>query len=1086
MRNFAKDFWGIGITLDSMGATFKKLNIVGGWLVFLISFIVYFFTLEPSVSIWDCGEYISTAFKLQVGHPPGAPLFQLLGRLLSLFALGHAEKVVLSINILSALASASTVMFLFWTITLLARRLFLKSIELDTALQPWLVLAMGFVGSMAFSFTDSFWFSAVEGEVYALSSLFTAIVFWAALRWEADENDFKNDRWLLLIAYLIGLSIGVHLLNLLTIPAIVLIYYFRKWHPTPWGTIAALILGFAVVALLLYGFIPMTVQLFAFSELLTVNTLHLSFNSGSIVFAFLILGLISTGLIYANRPKAIYRVLFLSFAFAIGILVMGESLFFREWSSLIIRSGMILILGFFLFLLLRKPGLLQSVLLSLTFLLIGYSSFLIIIIRANANPPINENSPTDALGLLAYLNREQYGDWPLLYGPNYNSERIGYKDGRPIYMKDRLANRYIVKNSHRGWVEIYDPRQMVFFPRMYSTRPEHIEEYQYWSGLIGAPKDYQPRFSDRLRFFFNYQVSHMYWRYFMWNFAGRQNDSQGLANKADGNWLTGIPFIDSQLVGDQWNLPEHLQSKAYNRYYLLPLLLGLLGLFYHYRLDPEGWLVVALVFFMTGIAIVIFLNQYSPQPRERDYSYVASFYAFTIWIGIGVGQIFKWLKRILRPQIALPLAFLSSLIVPALLLAENFDDHDRSGRYTVRQMAKSYLDSCAPNAILFTHGDNDTFPLWYMQEVEGYRTDVRVCNLSLLGLDWYIEQMKRKVYNSDPLPVSLGFNFIKSGSYEAILLPEADTLEPQPYSLEDLFEGMAFNPSAYLLDSLDESLALFPSGIFSMSVDKNAVRVSDLENWIEPGEITDQMVFEIPGRYLDKAGLVVIDIILHNQWKRPIYFGPEATNEAFYGFDRYFRTDGILYRLCPLKPDTLQGGQLVLNAERNYSLFMDKIALMMNDPSHFYSQDLRRSYFPHRSAIVATARQLVNHKQYAYAIEVCKRSLEDISPNVVPYDYYSVQMAGLLLKAGDTTTSLNLGNEITRQCKESLDYYFSLPQIFTFRYEQDIHINLGLLTLLAKIYSDDFFLSRLEENPDETFNHFLQLYYNHFYKDTSP
>lgn len=1086
MRNFAKDFRGIGITFDSMGTTFKKLNIAGGWLVFLISFIVYFLTLEPSVSLWDCGEYISTAFKLQVGHPPGAPLFQLLGRLFSLFTFGQVEKVALSINILSALASAFTVMFLFWTITLLARRLFLKSIELDTALHPWLALAMGFVGSMAYAFTDSFWFSAVEGEVYALSSLFTAIVFWAALRWEADENDLKNNRWLLLIAYLIGLSIGVHLLNLLAIPAIVLIYYFRKWHPNPWGTLAAIAIGFALVAFLLYGIIPMTVQLFAFSELLAVNMLQIPFNTGSLLFAIILSGLITTGLLYVYRPKKIFLGLFLFFSFSVGVMVLGDSIYFGEWKNFIIRSGALLLLGFLLFVFIRRPRLLHTALLSLTFLLIGYSSFLVIIIRANANPPINENSPTDALGLLAYLNREQYGDWPLLYGPNYNSERIGNKDGRPTYMKDRLAGRYIVKNSHRGWIEIYDPGQMVFFPRMYSTRQEHIEEYRYWSGLSGAPVDYHPRFSDRLRFFFNYQLSHMYWRYFMWNFSGRQNDRQGLADKADGNWLTGIPLIDKQLAGDQRNLPGHLESKAYNRFYLLPLLLGLLGLFYHYHRDPEGWLVVALVFFMTGIAIVIFLNQYSPQPRERDYSYVASFYAFAIWIGIGVGQIFKWLRKILRPQRALLLAFLSSLVVPALLLAENFDDHDRSGRYTVRQMAKAYLDSCAPNAILFTHGDNDTFPLWYMQEVEGYRTDVRVCNLSLLGLDWYIEQMKRKVYNSDPLPVSLGFNCIKSGSYEAVLLPEVDTLDPQPYSLEEIFEGLTFNPSAYLLDSLDESLAFFPSAIFSMGVDKNAVRASDLEKWIELREIADEMVFEIPGRYLDKAGLVVLDIILHNQWKRPIYFGPEAANEAFYGLDRYFRTEGILYRLCPLKPDTLQGGQLVVNAERNYSLLMDKIALMMNDPSHFYPQDLRRSYFPHRSATVATARQLLNLKQYARVIEVCKRSLEDISPAIVPYDYYSVQMAGLLLKAGDTATSLNLGNEITRQCKESLNYYFSLPQVFTLRYEQDIHINLGLLTLLSKIYSDELLLSRLEENPDETFNHFLQLYYNHFYKDTSP
>ena len=1069
-----------------MGNNFNRWNRAGGWLVFLISFPVYFSTLEPTVSLWDCGEYISTAFKLQVGHPPGAPLFQMLGRFFSLFAIGHLDKVALSINTLSALASAFTVMFLFWTITLLARRLFLKTITLDTSLHHWLILAMGFTGSMAYAFTDSFWFSAVEGEVYALSSLFTAIVFWAALRWENDENDLTNKRWLLLIAYLIGLSVGVHLLNLLTIPAIVLVYYFRKWHPNPWCTLLALALGFALVALVLYGIIPMTVQLFAFSELMAVNVLHLPFNTGSLGFALLLIVLVVSGLLYSHRPSKGWLALFLLLLLALAVLMLGETAFYREWKNLFMRSVIVVLLGLLIIYLLRHRVLLQMALLSLSFLLIGYSSFLMIVIRANANPPINENAPSDAIGLLAYLNREQYGDWPLLYGPNYNSEKIGSEDGRPVYMKDRLAGKYVVKNFRKGYNDVYNPDQLVFFPRMYSPRQEHIEEYRYWAGLSSAPENYQPRFADRLRFFFNYQLSHMYWRYFMWNFSGRQNDRQGMADKAGGNWITGIFFIDQQLVGDENHLPHHLRSKARNRYYLLPLLLGLIGCLYHYHRDPEGWLVVAVLFFMTGIAIIIFLNQYSPQPRERDYSYVASFYAYAVWIGMGVAQLFKWLQKIIRPKVALPLAFIASLVVPALLLAENYDDHNRSGRYTVRQMARAYLDSCAPGAILFTHGDNDTFPLWYLQEVEGYRTDVRVCNLSLLGLDWYIEQMKRKVYDSDPLPISLGFNHIKSGTYEAILLPDIDTLDPQPYSLEELFEEQTLDPSAYLLDSLDRSLGVFPSGIFSMSVDKNAVIASDLGQWIDPRDLAREMVFEIPGRYLDKAGLVVLDLILHNQWKRPVYFGPEAASEAFYGLDRYFRVDGILYRLCPLKPDTLQGGQLVLNADRNYRLLMENIALQMNDSTHFYPEDLCRTYFTHRSAVVATARQLINRRQYARVIELCKHSLEDISPSVVPYDYYTVQMAGLLLRAGDTATSLRLGNEITRQCRQSLEYYFSLPAGFTFRYEQDIHINLGLLTFLSKTFPDETLVDMLEENPDEAFNHYLQLYYNRFYKDTSP
>ena len=1068
-----------------MGKSFKKYNNAGGGLVFLISFVIYFSTLEPTVSLWDCGEYISTAFKLQVGHPPGAPLFQLLGRFFSLFSLGHLDKVAYSINALSALASALTVMFLFWSITLLARRLYFKTIELDTKMQPWLALAMGFIGSMAYAFTDSFWFSAVEGEVYALSSFFTAVVFWAALRWEAEELDINNNHWLLLIVFCIGLSIGVHLLNLLTIPAIVLLYYFRKWHPTLWGTLLALAVGFGLVALLLYGIIPMIVQLFAFSELMAVNLFHLPFNTGSLVFAILFLCLVVTGLVSVYFQKKIWVRLFLVVLVALAVMILAEAAFYKEWTNFIVRLVIISLLGWFIDRFLRRPLFLEFTLLSLSFLFLGYSSFMLIVIRANAHTPINENAPKDAIGLLAYLNREQYGDWPVLFGPNYNSEISGYKDGRPLYMKDRLTGEYLVKNPRKNWIEIYAPGQLVFFPRMYSSHQDHIEEYRFWAGLTQEPLSYKPRFKDRLRFFFNYQLSHMYWRYFMWNFSGRQNDRQGLADKSNGNWISGISFIDRQLIGDDNLLPGHLKSKARNRYYLLPLLLGIAGLFYHYQRDPEGWLVVALLFLMTGIAIVIFLNQYSPQPRERDYSYVASFYAFAIWVGLGVGWMFVQLKKVLRPSSALGAAFLISLVVPVLLLAENYNDHDRSNRYTVRQMAKAYLDSCAPHAILFTHSDNDSFPLWYLQEVEGYRTDVRVCNLSLLGLDWYIEQMKRKVYNSDPLPLSLGFNLIKSGTLEAIYLPDADSLNPQPYSLEELFEELTLSPLSFFLDSLDESLGIFPSGLLSMKVDKKAVMNSELGQWLKPDELADEIMVEVPGRYVDKAGLVALDIIVHNQWQRPIYFGPEASNDAFYGLDRYFRIEGILYRLCPIRPDTLLNFHRVLNAEKNFTLLMQNISLQMNDSLKYYPEDLRRAYYPHRSAVVATARQLISNKQYAWAIELINHSLRDIPSFVVPFDYYSAQMANLLLKAGDTASSLRLGNEITSQCRQSLAYYFSLPIEFSYRYQEDIHINLGLLSFLSKTYGEEFLSDQLDENPDEAFNYYLQLYYNRFYKDTS-
>ncbi|MGC8864866.1 MAG: DUF2723 domain-containing protein [Bacteroidales bacterium] len=1065
-----------------MGRTFQKLNIAGGWLVFIITLMVYFSTLEPTVSLWDCGEYISTAFKLQVGHPPGAPLFQMLGRVFSLFSLGHADKVAVSINAMSALASAFTVMFLFWTITLLARRMFLKYLELDTRQQSWLILSMGFVGSLAYAFTDSFWFSAVEGEVYALSSLFTSIVFWAALRWEADEADIQRSHWLLLVIFLIGLSIGVHLLNLLTIPAIVLIYYFRRWHPTIGGTLAALGVGFGLIALIMYGIIPLTVQTFAIAELLAVNKLGLPFNYGTLFFAVVLIGWIIVGLLYAHQGRKAWMILFGLLTVVVASFVIIEAVWYRDWISVGVRTVVWILLSICLWLLTRRRHYLQLALLSLAFLLIGYSSFLMIVIRANANPPINENAPTDALGLLAYLNREQYGDWPVLYGPNYNSEIISYADGKPVYMKNRLTGRYLVKDARKASVPVYNPTHLGIFPRMWSRNQSHIEEYRYWSGLTAAPENYHPRLADRFRFFINYQLSHMYWRYFMWNFSGRQNDRQGLADQADGNWITGLPFIDRQLVGDMDKLPEHLKSKACNRYFLLPLLLGVLGLLYHYHRDPEGWLVVALLFFMTGIAIVLFLNQYSPQPRERDYSYVASFYAFSIWLGMGVGFVFHQLKKLLHPRLALITAFVLSLIVPTLLLAENYDDHNRSGRYTVRQMAKAYLDSCAPNAILFTHGDNDTFPLWYLQEVEGYRTDVRVCNLSLLGLDWYISQMKRKAYDSDPLPFALPFSQYRTGLRDFTYLLSPDTLDVDTLSFEEIFEELSLDPSAYLLQPEDESTGAFTSDVFSLEVDKQAVLASDLGKNLKKEEIAEKMVFKVPGGFLDKAGLMVFDLLVHNHWKRPVYFGPEASPEAYYGLDRYFRVDGMLYRLVPAQPDTLPGHYQVLDLERNFDFVMHTDALQMNNPVIFYSDDMRRSVFVHRSASVATTRQLIEERQYAKGIQVCQRSLENFPAPILPYDYYSVQMAGLLLKAGDTVSSLRLSRDITQQCKQALEYYFSLPVGLAHRYENDIQINLGLLNFLSKSLEDGFVDDRQEENPDEVFNYYLQLYYDRFFK----
>lgn len=994
--------------------SFQRANIILGWFMFMAATAVYMMTLEPTMPFWDCGEFIASAYKLEVGHPPGAPLFMLIARLFS--ALVGVENVPYAINSLSAVSSGLTIMFLFWTITHLAKKMVDKDSDSGDN-KNLIIFAAGLIGGFAYAFSDTFWFSAVEGEVYAMSSLFTAVVFWAILKWESEADEPSNLRWIILIAYLMGLSIGVHLLNLLAIPAICFVYYFKK-YPFSWKGVA-ITSGVALGLLFLMQTVILiwSIQIAAWFERFFTNTLGMPFNTGVFFYGLILIGGLVSLIIYSKK---------------------------RGWVAV------------------------NTLTWSIAVALIGYTTFATIVIRSQADTPMNENKPNNFFALVSYMNREQYGDRPLLRGQYFNTPQVRnkpYTDGNEVFVKsysvreDSNKNKLVISFKNRFEAEQYisnntDKKLMVkeeyletgekkatepnyaqthVFPRMYSSQGSHIQQYKIWAELKDLKRT--PTFGENMGYFFSYQVNWMYWRYFMWNFAGKQNDTQGHGDFVDGNWKTGIGFYDEARLGNQEFVPElSKNSKANNSYYMIPLLIGLLGLVYQLLRHRSDFIVVGLLFVLTGFAIVVYLNQTPLQPRERDYAYAGSFYAFAIWIGLGVTAIYFWLKLMLKniPSAAIAgIAFLLSVSAPILMAAQGWDDHDRSDRRTGIDMAKNYLNSLQPNAIIFTNGDNDTFPLWYAQEVEGVRTDVRVVNLSLLNTDWYIDQMKRRQYESAPVPFSIPEFKYRQGTRDLIVLNSDSALTPLEEALSYCLDDSKIQDFGY------KKFSVMPNYQFSYAVSKeNQAKFSQYVGAND--SLVNTMSFalmdddgENPRQFITKAQLMVMDLIVHNNWERPIYFAVTTGSEAYMGLEPYFQLEGLAYRLTPIfhadyDRDNMTGGVV---SELMYDNVMNKFLWGNIDTKDIYlDENNRRMVTNLRMQMNNLAEQFIIENKMDKAVAVLNKSINSLPEKNAPYDQPQImwQTAELLFKAGDLQTATKLAERVFELNNQMLDYYESL------------------------------------------------------------
>lgn len=1037
----------------------RLLNIITGWVIFVFTSVVYLSTVEPTTSLWDCGEFIAASYKLQIGHPPGAPLFLLIGRIFSLFAGENVELVAKMVNSMSAIASSFTILFLFWTISHLAAKLIGKKDNYSLG-EKTAILGSAVIGSLSYAFTDTFWFSAVEGEVYATSSLFTAVIFWAILKWENIADQKYSNRWLILIAYLTGLSIGVHLLNLLAIPAIILVIYFKKYRVSVKGVSITVLITTGILVCIMYILIPGLIKAATWFELLFTNGMGFPFRTGVFVYLIFLGAIIISGLIITYR---------------------------------------------------QKKFLLNTALLIIMVICLGYSSYATIVIRSNANPPMDQNNPENVFNLLSYINREQYGNRPLFHGQYFNAPASASKKSKPVYAPEKGKYK-VVSRKHKS---SYPKEYSTFFPRMWSNSPQHIDAYLHWTRLdkseyfeaflnedgtelvnqhghvvynLNKPKS-KPDFKSNINFFLKYQLNHMYFRYFMWNFSGRQNDYQSNYNHEvlKGNWITGINIIDSQRLGSQNNLPRNYkENKARNKYFMIPLLLGIIGLLFQLAKARKDFWVITILFVFTGIAIVLYLNQNPLQPRERDYAYAASFYAFSVWIGLSVVALFKiaksktairnrkyhgaailglsliiildillnkglvfapaaiyavilmyiivfaahFLGKNLKSESLLGLlAFIIALPSPVLLAIENHDDHNRTGRYFARDIAINYLESCEENAILFTNGDNDTFPLWYVQEVEGVRTDVRVVNLNYLGAGWYINQMARQNYKSSPLPFSLTEDKYKNDNRNIVYLVE---IVNSSISLKDAIEFVAHDEEEYKsIPWTDQKVDFIPQNKFYIKASKDHVlKNGTLKNNVST-RFVPEVIFEINNGYVFKNHLMVLDLLAHNNWERPVYYAITVSDDNYLGLSDYFEMAGLTYRIVPAKmrDDFYYFGGI--NTELTYDLLMDRFNYgNTGDPDLYYDYNSRSMLLNLRNNFIISASKMVSEGKTLEAVNMLDKIQKLLPDSLFPFDILTLSMADTYYKSGNKEKAIDAIEKLHLNTITELDYYTGLTGRF--------------------------------------------------------
>ena len=1040
-----------------MTKEFKTLNNLIAWLVFAIATFTYCFTIEPTASFWDCGEYIACAYKLEVGHPPGAPFFLIIGRFFTLFGGTDPAHAAMMINVMSALSSSFSILFLFWTITRLGIKMYGNKVAELSKAQQWAILGAGIVGSLAYTFSDSFWFSAVEGEVYAMSSFFTAVVFWAILKW--DEEDTVNPtsalRWLVLISYLMGLSIGVHLLNLLVIPAIGFIIYFKKYKFTWKGFFTAGISSVLILGLVQNLIIPKVVKFVSDYEVFFTNRFHLGYSTGTLVYFILLVSTLTYFILYTvSKKEKYYKFGFYLACVFSGLAVIvapsGDGMFFR----LLMLGGMLYAIHKFK----TKTITLNVIFLSFATLLIGYSSFFVLVIRSQANPPMDENDPENAPNMLSYLLREQYGDWPVLYGQYYNAPQRPHNEfgsGDPIYAKDTANHNYKVLDARKNSIPKYEKDFCTPFPRMWSSQQHHETGYKYWGNVAEHHKTKQvetgevesetveiPTMGANLTYFFRYQVNYMYLRYFYWNFVGRQNDVQGsTGNNMDGNWVSGIkPMDDFKLDTDTSKVIYRDQRNfASNHFYALPFILGLLGMFFHFkRSKPDAWVVLSF-FLLTGLAIVIYLNQSPYQPRERDYAYTGSFYAFAIWIGFGVLYLFDlFSKKAATMGIAIGSTALS-MVVPAIMAKEGWNDHDRSLRSLSRDCAINYLQSCAPNAILFTNGDNDTFPLWYAQEVENIRTDVRVVNLSLLQTDWYIRQMRRAAYDSKPVPFTIPESRLEAEKMSYVIVNRQNT---EAMNLKEAIKiAMSDDPSTKY-DNGGDLLDIIPTGKFFVNVDSMSVMKHKVITVKDTARLTKRINWDLSGRgYILKNDMLVLDLIAHNNWERPIYFAVTTGDEAYVGLKRYFQLEGLAYRFVPIRQtetEEAQGGRV--NTDVMYDNIMNKFLWGGMDKAGVnLDENCVRMTGNLRMQMSILAGALVNEGKKGKAKKVLDKCLEVMPDANIPYDATVFTICGIYYELGDMKKANELAKKLFDIYEGDLRVYSAQKQFRRNAYGRDVN-----------------------------------------------